>query len=487
MQPIPSKPHVIDNMEDEQSVVSHSRQIISSKESVRVGNIATLKVNNLPSNQLNVDSKISPSYDHSNNHDTAPVDSTTLSGNDHINDHVDSKVLPGNDHNDSHDTPPVDSKLLPGYDQTNDHDIALLDSKTSPGCDQTDDHNIALVDSKTYRDYDQTDNHDIALLNSKTFPGCDQTSNDAAPPVDSKIPGSDHHSVDHDTAPLVINNNTHTISPDSCEDNQNKLQDEPDKSIPSDDECEENTVRAKSQQSPVTTYTATEEDMKIIAAACYEYVMDLLENWDSAPLIEDDNEPCEEDKVVYYLDDYLDPKPLTEKASNLPAEDANNEDMQCLAMACYETVMEMIRNGDIHSSDTEEDTDGDKPVYYLDVEPSDNYELPLYACTPSVSANDTQQHSNLEKKTEKKAAHAEVLSHKTTSQRPHSQPLVTEDTTVQHCINSNSVDSLVPCSEQTDNDQVEEVIKNGEAAGPPSIDHNCNNKSEETSSSNLCK
>ena len=354
VQLIPCKPHVIDNMEDEHSAVSHDHQIVSSKESVRVGNIAMLKVNNLPSKQLIVDPKISPNNDHESSHNTVSV----------------------------------------------------------------------------------------------------------------------------------ITNKTCTISPDSCEDNQNKSPDscgdnqrsqgESDKSISSsDDESED---KAKSQSSPVTTYTADAEDMKIIAAACYEYVMDMLENWDSLP-VEDDNQPYEEDKVVYYLD--VEPSP--EKPSDPPAADANNEDMQCLAMACYETVMEMIRNGDIYSEDELVDNN---PIYYLNVEPSDSFELPLYNPS-SMSISDPQQYppSDLEK------SPAEVPSHtgyKTASQLTHSQPLLTEeDTTSQCCVNVGSVDSLLPCSEQTESDRVEEIIKDGKAASALKVDGH-SSRSEDVSSNDLC-
>ena len=233
-------------------------------------------------------------------------------------------------------------------------------------------------------------------------------------------------------------------SPVSCEDNQSKSHGELDKSISSlDEESEDKTM---SQSSPVTTYTATDEDMKIIAAACYEYVMDMLENWDSLP-VDDDIQPYEEDNVVYYIDN-LDPP-----AKKPPASDANNEDMQCLAMACYETVMEMIRNGDVYSEDDIHMIDNN-PIYYLDVEPSHSYELPLY--NPPSPPQHPPSH------VEKKSPPAEVSACKTVSQQTYSQTLVTEeDTILQCCIGS--VDSLVPCSEQRESEQVEDII-NGENA-----------------------
>ena len=353
------KPHTFDNMKDEHSVVPHNHQIVSSKESVRVDNIALLKLDSLPNEEFN-------------------------------------------------------SKALPDSNLTNNHSIVF--------------------------------------------------------------------------------NVTHTVSPDSCEDNANKSQCESNKSLSddesnqslSDEKSQEDSDKAKSQSPPVATYMATAEDMKTVAAACYEYVMDMLKNWDSSQA-ENDNQSCEKDNVVHYLG----VEPLTEEASDQPAADTSNEDMQCLAMACYETVMDMIRNGNIFSTD---DINGDKPVYYLDVEPSDSYELPLHAYPLlSASLTDTQQYSHLEKDTSlaktqiKKTAPSEVFSrtdYEAASEQTHSQPSVVEDdTTSQCCMNMGSVDSLVSHNEQTENYQVEEVIR---PASTLIVDGNCN-KREENSSNDLSK
>lgn len=239
---------------------------------------------------------------------------------------------------------------------------------------------------------------------------------------------------------------TCTMSPHGCIDNQIvKSQNELANSV-SEDEYEENT---ELQSSPVTTYMTTPEDMKIIAGACYDYVMDKIENWDTLGLaIEVDNQPYEGDKVLYDLDEEL--TESAEKASDLLAAGEqdfnNNKDMQCLAMACYETVMDMLKGGKVHSADSsnlEDNSGDDKPVYYLDVEPSDSYKLPLYTHLPSssVSAGDTQQHSHHEKS----APEVFPLSDKAASQPTDFQPLIVQEDTT---LDVDLVDSLVQCSEQ---------------------------------------
>lgn len=351
------KGHIVDNMEDENSVLSHGYQISSSKESVRVGNITLLQVKNVPNQKLIVDPKKSSDNDHNSNDNTIDI----------------THVL----------------------------------------------------------------------------------------------------------------NKSCTISPDSCED---KSHDESEKSIPKG-ESEENIYQ---QTSPVTTYMASTEDTKIIAAACYNYVIDMLENCDSLPIYEDNQ--SYEDKILCYLDPFTE---STEKASDLQtageAQHANNdEDMQCVAMACYEAVIDMLRNGDIQSVDDFNSKDhigDDKPVYYLDVERSNNYELPLYTYPSSVSVSGTQRHPHHEEKTTLKVI---SLNSKSGSQQTHSQPLVTtEDTTMQHHdVNTGSVDSLMQCNEQTNSDhQVEEVDKNGKTTTTLKADDYGSKKSmtEEPSSNDLCK
>lgn len=361
-------------MEDEHPTVSHSHQIISCKENVRVDNIAMLKVK-----QLTVDSKLS--YCDSS-HNSVPV---------------------------------VTSKTIPLEDSQN-KSLEDNQNKSPDGCE-----NKSSEDSQNKSPEDNQ----------------------------NKLPDGCKNKLLEDNQNKSLEDNQNK-SPVSCEDNQNKSHGESDKNISSSDEESED--KAILQSSTVKTYTATDEDMKIIAAACYEYVMNMLENWDTPP-VDDDNQPYEEDKVVYHLD--VDPP--AKKLPDPPAADANNEDMQCLAMACYETVMEMIRNGDVYSEDDIHMID-DNPIYYLDVEPSHNYELPLY--NPPSPQQYPQSHL------EKESAPAEVPFHtacRTASQQTHSQPLVTEeDTTSQCCMGS--VDSLVLCSEQTENEQVEDVIKDGNAA-----------------------
>ena len=336
-------------------------------------------------------------------------------------------------------------------------------------------HNHQIISSK---ESVRVDN--IALLKLDNIPNKELITNSKAFP-------DNNHTSDHDTAFNV----THTVSPDSCEDNGIKSQCESNKSLSddefneslSDDKSQEDTDKAKSLSLPIATDMTTAEGMKTISAACYEYVMDMLKNWDPSQN-ENDNQPQEN---VYYLD----VEPLTEEVSDQPAAGASNEDMQCLAMACYETVMDMIRNGNIYSTD---DINDDKPVYYLDVEPSDSYELPLYAYPLlSASPTDTQQYSHLEKETPpaktkiEKAAPAEVLSrtdYKAASEQTHSQPSVAEDDNAsQGCMNMGSVDSLVPCNEQTENHQVEEVIR---PASTLTGDSN-HNKREENPSNELSK
>ena len=295
----------------------------------------------------------------------------------------------------------------------------------------------------------------------------------------------------------------------SLEDNQKKSHGEPDKSISlSDEESEDN---AKSQSSPVTTYTATDEDMEITAAsmpenlnsqpadddnqlyegekvdvdppakklpdppaadadnedmqclamACYETVMEMIRNGDVYP---DDDPHMIENNPIYYIDD-LDPP--AKKPPDPPATDANNEDMQCLAMACYETVMEMIKNGDVYPDDDPHMIENN-PIYYLDVEPSHSYELPLY--NPSSPQQYPPGHL------EKKSPPAEAPFHacKTAGQQAHSRPLVTEEDTASQC-HTGSVDSLVSCSKQTEGEEVEDTIKDGNATSTLKDDgYSCN-------------
>lgn len=277
-----------------------------------------------------------------------------------------------------------------------------------------------------------------------------------------KVPGNGNDTND-DIADItcVINDKACAISPDSCDNNQQiKLQNEPDKLE------DESVNKTRSSPSPITTYEASDEDMKIIATGCYEYVMDLLENWDSLP-VEDDNQVYEEDKILYYLD------PLAHDTSDLPVADSqniNNEDMECLAMACYEVVMDMVRNGDVYSEDEIANMYPDKPIHYLEVEPSveNNYEIPLCAYpSSSVSAYDANQNSHQEKKSGPK-----VLTHNsynTVSQPTDSQPLLSKDDTASHChMNVVSVDSLGQPNEQTGgNHCIEpnlEMVNNGKVA-----------------------
>ena len=318
----------------------------------------------------------------------------------------------------------------------------------------------------------------ISTLKVKSVPSKQST-------IDSKLPPNNIQNSNHNVADIThVIDKPCTMSPYSCMDSHiTKSQDESDNSL-SEDGCKENT---ESQSSPVTTYVATPEDMKIIAGACYEYVMDKLENGDPLdPVIEDDK-PYEEDKVLYDLDEEL--TGSAEKVSNLPAADVqvfnNNEDMQCLAMACYEAVMDMLRSGKVHSadgSDLENSLDDDKPIYYLDVEPSDSYELPLYAHSPSrpVNTGDTQHHCHHGKT----ASEVISLADKTASQQTPFQSLVVakEDTTV----NIDSADSLVMCNKQVNSDL---EYNNERAAITLKVDDSSSKKSmtKEISSDNLCK
>ena len=212
--------------------------------------------------------------------------------------------------------------------------------------------------------------------------------------------------------------------------------------------------------------------------------MEMLENGEVL-LSEDDNNKYEEDKIMYCLD--VEPPTKVYKVSTIPSADIkhvnNDEDMQCVAMACYEAVMDMLRHCD---SSSVEDVDAKhdmniEPLCYLEVEPVSTYQ-------PSVSTNDIKQYSHHEKK-----ADPEALPHtcKTISLQSHSQ--AKEDATFHYCVNVGSVDSLVACYNQTDgNHQVEpnlEVAQNRNVATTLEVD-GCSSKkslSEEMSSNELCK
>lgn len=315
----------------------------------------------------------------------------------------------------------------------------------------------------------------IAMLKVKNVP-TEQLNVDI-----KKSQGNDHNDRDDNVA--VIDDQTLTTSPDSCEYNQIMSQDpdESDNSM-SDDKSKEGTVKQKSQPS---SYIAPDEDMKIIAAACYKRVMEMLENGEVLPS-EDDNKQYEEDKIMHHLD--VDPLTEVYKASGISSADTkhlnNNEDMQRVAMACYEAVMDMLRHCDSSSvDDVDHNSNHNMNIDYLEVEPSID-KLPASTYSPSVSTNDIQQHCHHEKKTS-----PEVLPHtcKTVSLQTHSQPL---ETTSHCCVNLGSVDSLVPCSDQTDSShQVEpnlEVAHNGNVL---KVDGYSSKKStsEEMSSDELCK
>ena len=485
-------------MEDEHSAVSHSHQIVSCKQSVRVGNIAMLKVGNPSNNQLIVDSKISPNNDNNSTHNTVPVITSKTISPDSCEDNQNKSSDSCEDNqNKSPDSCEDNQNKSPDSCEDNQNkspDSCEDNQNKSP--DSCEDNQNKSPDS--YEDNqnkssnscednqnklpgscedNQNKSSDSCEDNQNKSPGsCEDNQNkssDSCEDNQTKSPGSCEDNQNKSPGSCEDNQNK---SPGSCEDNQNKspgsCEDNQNKSLGS---CEDNQNKSQGESDKSISSSARDEDMKILAATCYEYVMDMLENGNLPP-IEEDNQPYEEDKVVYYLD----LEPPAKKLPDPPASDAHKEDMQCLAMACYETVMEMIRNGDVTAEDHLHIVDNN-PIYYLDVDgPSHRYELPLYN-PPSP-----QQYplSHLKKN----SPPAEVHSHagcKTASQQTHSQPLVAEeDTTSQCCMNVGSVDSLVVYSEQTQSDQVEEIIKDGKAASALKDDYS--SKSKDISSNDLC-
>ena len=283
-----------------------------------------------------------------------------------------------------------------------------------------------------------------------------------------------------------ITEKTNTILPDNCQDNGINSQCKSDKST-SEDESTDKT------KSPAAGCIASDTDMKIIAAGCYEHVIDLLENWDEwdHPPI-DDNQPHERDKVLHYLD--IEP---VNPVSDLPVSDSryvnnSDEDMQCLAMVCYETVTDMIRNGDVCSEFKSKYMD--KPVYYLEVEPlvENNDELPVSTYPPSTNTNDTNQYLHQEEKYSPKGLPYNGF--EPASQQAHSQPLVTSENIASQCCMN--VDSLVPSNEQVGIDGwVEpelEAVKNGDPVTVSTLKvDDCDSKKsmneEPSSSDHLCK
>lgn len=287
--------------------------------------------------------------------------------------------------------------------------------------------------------------------------------------VDPKtLPDNDSHNNGNRDVNHVINK-AHAISPGISES----------KNIP-DDELEESADKAKSQPFTVTNYVASDEDMKKIAAACYEYVMAEIENCsDTSQLSEVDDQQCEEDKVLYQLD----VEPLTEstdEASGLPEVDTqnmyHNENMQCIAMACYEVVMDMLRNSDNLSEDDAalEHNMDDLEVVELSIDNS--FELP--SSPPSVCSSDVHQHFHHDK------ANTEVP-----PDNSKNAPSCTTENTGSHCcVKASSADSLVLCNEQTDTDHpIEPSMKNTEKATTTLKVVGCNKISEGMSSDSLCK
>jgi len=91
----------------------------------------------------------------------------------------------------------------------------------------------------------------------------------------------------------------------------------------------------------------SDDDMQLVAMACYETVMEMLKNCkcDDSLLLDDgsDAETLQQSKPVS-LD------VLLEEETRIPQPKLSGSPVQHVAMACYETVMEMVRSDDTLSS-----------------------------------------------------------------------------------------------------------------------------------------
>ena len=166
------------------------------------------------------------------------------------------------------------------------------------------------------------------------------------------IPGSDNGACDD----AAIADKTYSLSSESCSDVADIDQ------VTDSDATQLQTVQLdvfpeEEMEKPESQPARTSDDnMQLVAMACYETVMEMVKCDDSLPLDSDkvkshDSsgvEKLQQSKPVS-LDIFLEeetriPQP---KLSRPQDADAN---MQHVAMVCYETVMEMVRSDDILSS-----------------------------------------------------------------------------------------------------------------------------------------
>ena len=94
----------------------------------------------------------------------------------------------------------------------------------------------------------------------------------------------------------------------------------------------------------------SDDDMQLVAMACYETVMEMVKNqkYDDSLILDNgsDAETLQQSKPVN-LDVLLEEERRIPQSKPSKSPDAN---MQYVAMACYETVMEMVRSDDALSS-----------------------------------------------------------------------------------------------------------------------------------------
>jgi len=159
------------------------------------------------------------------------------------------------------------------------------------------------------------------------------------------IPGSDNDAC--------ATNKTYSLSSESCSDvvDINQVADSQLHTVQVDVSPEEEVDQSESQPD----ITSCDNHMQLVAMACYETIMEMVKDHKCDSSIDSDivksncgfdGERLQQPKPVS-LDLFLAEETRAAQPKQTESSDAN---MQHMAMACYETVMEMVRNDDILSS-----------------------------------------------------------------------------------------------------------------------------------------
>jgi len=142
----------------------------------------------------------------------------------------------------------------------------------------------------------------------------------------------------------TIADKTYSLSSESCSDvaSMNQLMDS--------DATQLQTVQLDVFPEKEIPARISEDDKQLIAMACYETVMEMVKNHNCDDSLLLDNNP---DAETLQQSKPVSLDVLLEEETTIPQPKLNRSpyaNMQHVAMACYETVMEMVRSDDILSS-----------------------------------------------------------------------------------------------------------------------------------------